>query len=643
MYFTNVKFLRELEIEQKTRSRLKEWLILLMRLFALACLILAFAQPYVPGKNNRGPSTVTAIYIDNSFSMQRVNGTGPLFDLARERAKELVKRLTDNEKIYLITNAFEGKHQRLYSKEDALNEIDQLTIHPSTKALPQVVNRLQEFLRGLPTGKKEAWLLSDLQKNTFVLDGLKADTSVHYTILPLTADASGNVYIDSCWFSSPIQQKGLIQSLHVRLRNTGNQPIESGGARLVLNGRQTAVNSYSIASRGKTDLVFTFECKEEGLVFGEVAIEDFPVNHDDKFYFAFQPGLQIPVTVISDGGKDACFRNLFDKDSLFQPYYFSDKGIDYAQMRKSRLIILNQLKEAGSGLLDELSLIRKSGVSVVVIPAMNRNSPANQALAQSMQLPLTADLDTTRLKCDRVENESPFFSGVFEKIESRTNLPAVLRHLKLMPSIQSEVLLKLSNGDPLLVKSGQTAPLFLFTTGFQDQESNFARHALFVPVLYKMAFSGVEIRPLYYTAGDSAPIFIQNWNKSEKPPVVRSQNKEIEIIPELRRNGSGVELNCRGQLTVPGYYQLEQNDKAILPLAINYSRMESEMDGYSPDEFRSLLESSHLNHFTVSDAADEKIPESVIMSNEGKKFWKLFILLALAGLLAEMVIIRLFK
>lgn len=124
---------------------------------------------------------------------------------------------------------------------------------------------------------------------------------------------------------------------------------------------------------------------------------------------------------------------------------------------------------------------------------------------------------------------------------------------------------------------------------------------------------------------------------------MRSQNKEIEIIPELRRNGSGVELNCRGQLTVPGYYQLEQNDKAILPLAINYSRMESEMDGYSPDEFRSLLESSHLNHFTVSDAADEKIPESVIMSNEGKKFWKLFILLALAGLLAEMVIIRLFK
>lgn len=107
VYFTNVKFLRELEIEQKTRSRLKEWLILLTRLITIASLVLAFAQPFLPGKNTSGPNAVTAIYIDNSFSMQRVNGNGPLFDLARERAKEIVKRTPRSSKFYLITNAFE--------------------------------------------------------------------------------------------------------------------------------------------------------------------------------------------------------------------------------------------------------------------------------------------------------------------------------------------------------------------------------------------------------------------------------------------------------------------------------------------------------------------------------------------------------
>ena len=642
VYFTNVKFLRELEIEQKTRSRLKEWLILLTRLITIASLVLAFAQPFLPGKNTSGLNAVTAIYIDNSFSMQRVNGNGPLFDLARERAKEIVKRTPSSSKFYLITNAFEGKHQRLFSKEDALAEIDQIKIHPAPKALPQVINRLQEFLRGVPSGNREAWLLSDLQKNTFLLQNLQPDTSILYTVLPFTAEQSVNVYIDSCWFSSPIQQKGFIQTLHVRLKNEGEQPVESGGARLILNDRQTAVNSYSIPPKQAAELLFSFECKEDGNVFGEVSIEDFPVNHDDKFFFAFQPGLRIPVTVISEAGKELPFRTLLGRDSLFQPTFYSDKGIDYAQLRKSRFIVLNQIKEAGSGLLDELQLIRNAGAAIAVIPSLSSYT-ANQVLANRLQLPSFQLVDTMRLKCDLVESNSPFFDGVFEKLENRTNLPQVNKHFKIPTPQGVDVLMRLTNGDPLLLAQSQIAPLYLFSTGFAEQESNFARHALFVPVFYKMAFSGVAIRPLYQTAGEATSIFIQNWSRSEKPPVVRSIKKDLEIIPEVRTKGSGVELNSRGQLTSPGFYELLQGDKVVLPLAINYSRVESVMASYTPDEARTIVAEKQYGRFTISDAADQKVPESVIVSNEGKKFWKLFILLALAGLLAEMVIIRLLK
>lgn len=203
--------------------------------------------------------------------------------------------------------------------------------------------------------------------------------------------------------------------------------------------------------------------------------------------------------------------------------------------------------------------------------------------------------------------------------------------------------MRLANGDPLLLSQTQKAPLYLFSTGFAEQESNFARHALFVPVFYKMAFSGVDIRPLYQTAGEATPVFIQNWTRTEKPPVVRSLKKDLEIIPELRTKGSGVELNCRGQLTLPGFYELIQGEKVVLPIALNYSRVESVMDSYSPEQARAVIADKHFSRFTICEAADQKVPESVIVSNEGKKFWKLFILLALAGLLAEMVIIRLLK
>src|SRR6202008_351487 len=70
VYFTNVKFLRELKQESQSKSRLKELLILLSRILAISCLVLAFAQPVIVDKNSKvkvGQKAV-GIFIDNSFS-----------------------------------------------------------------------------------------------------------------------------------------------------------------------------------------------------------------------------------------------------------------------------------------------------------------------------------------------------------------------------------------------------------------------------------------------------------------------------------------------------------------------------------------------------------------------------------------------
>ena len=48
VFFTNVKFLKEVKEETSARSRLRNLLTLLMRLGAMAALVLAFAQPFQP-------------------------------------------------------------------------------------------------------------------------------------------------------------------------------------------------------------------------------------------------------------------------------------------------------------------------------------------------------------------------------------------------------------------------------------------------------------------------------------------------------------------------------------------------------------------------------------------------------------------
>ncbi|HMR43647.1 MAG TPA: BatA domain-containing protein, partial [Saprospiraceae bacterium] len=48
VYFTNVRFLKEIKEETSNRQKLRNLLVLAMRLLALAFLVFAFAQPFIP-------------------------------------------------------------------------------------------------------------------------------------------------------------------------------------------------------------------------------------------------------------------------------------------------------------------------------------------------------------------------------------------------------------------------------------------------------------------------------------------------------------------------------------------------------------------------------------------------------------------
>jgi len=76
VYFTNVRFLEELKQHTRKQSKLRHLLVMISRMLAIASLVMAFAQPYIPHKNTTSrPDSVNQvnIYIDNSFSMEALS------------------------------------------------------------------------------------------------------------------------------------------------------------------------------------------------------------------------------------------------------------------------------------------------------------------------------------------------------------------------------------------------------------------------------------------------------------------------------------------------------------------------------------------------------------------------------------------
>src|SRR6267142_6603856 len=69
IYFSNTRFLRQVKEETTQKRRLKQYLVLASRLLFLLFLVLAFAQPFLPAKEQITSGKDIIIYLDNSFSM----------------------------------------------------------------------------------------------------------------------------------------------------------------------------------------------------------------------------------------------------------------------------------------------------------------------------------------------------------------------------------------------------------------------------------------------------------------------------------------------------------------------------------------------------------------------------------------------
>ncbi len=657
VYFTNVQFLKELKQESDSKSKLKEWLILAMRILAIACLVFAFAQPFIPGKTKavQGEKAIS-IYIDNSFSMESINKKGTLLENAKEYASEIVNTFNASDKFQLITNDFEGKHQRFVSKEEFIEQLNDVKISSATKVLNDVVKRQQDFLQNSSSKNKRIFLLSDFQKNTSVFNKTDIDTSMIVSCIPIASSEVSNVYIDSVWFETPVQQFGTQQIIHATVINKSTKDIENGTLKLFINNAQVSLNSFNVSAGGKKDVSISFTVKIKGINKGVLKIEDYPITYDDNFYFSFNAQTTINALVIN--GKETKtsgnFKSLMQNDSLFVYQENNESAIDYSIFSKTNIIVLNELSSLTSGLSSELQKFVSNGGSLVIFPNKKADLESYNTAFQNLQLPQITKLDTVNTKTQSINFEQGLYEGVFDKIDQRMDLPKVFEHFEFTKTTNSnsQSLVLLQNGQFLIsLNPLGNGKVYLFSIPSDESSSNLLKHALFVPTLIKMSILSLKPSPIYYkTAVNEAIALNTNSNFSDKPLHVikddastSSATNKIDIIPEHRLVNNVTTIFTQNQITEAGYYEVFENENSIKDLAFNFDRKESDMNFMTADDLQKQIDEKGLKNISIIQPNEKTLTNALQEVNDGKKLWKLFLILALIFLAAEILIIRLFK
>jgi hypothetical protein len=107
IYFSNIRFLKQVKQETTQKRRLKKYMVLASRLLFIFFLVMAFAQPFLPAREQISSQKNITIYLDNSFSMSApVEGKIRALDAGVSFVREIVELFPRETRFKLLTNDF---------------------------------------------------------------------------------------------------------------------------------------------------------------------------------------------------------------------------------------------------------------------------------------------------------------------------------------------------------------------------------------------------------------------------------------------------------------------------------------------------------------------------------------------------------
>ena len=651
LYFSSLQFLKFVDQQTRSTQKLKHYLILALRLLALSALILAFAQPYIPVESDKssGGKPVISIYIDNSFSMTSKGTEGELLSEAREFARKVIRDASLETGFLLHTNLLSGIEKRLLTKPEALEYLDKIQPTAMVRQLDDVITWERGVLDNEnQTGKRIATrqhlLLSDFQKNSSTLKEIKPDAVNFYYPIRFTPQEVSNLYVDSVWFSSPVRKIGSNNELNIRVKNESAQDLTNVEVKFTLNGMGRDI-FMDIPANSNATTTINYTEKGSGYKTGKITVNDRQLFWDDDYFFSYAVDEKADILIIN--GPDAT--PTAEQIYRLEPFY-TVKTIDWNSftldnLRSLELVLLNGLNEIPSGMNQQLTDFAESGGSISILPGKAIELNSYNSLLSKLQMPQLGKVSSQGTKINKVHYEDPFFYGMFDKRKGDLNLPAVTKAHTIFASGSSRYfdLISLQNGQPLLLRSNNAFNVYLLTTSLNDEFGTFTSESLYPSILLRMGELSQRKGPIALMLGKDAFFPLYDLPDGESP--VHLKNAKTDFIPKIDKRGLTSYIVLNGleatENLLAGTYDIVDEKRSGI-LSLNYQRNESSTECLSVSDISNNLKSVGIEKVSTAEIANG---QSIAKIDIEKPFeyWRLFIILALVFLIAEMLVLKLWK
>jgi hypothetical protein len=663
--FSTLAFLKELQKNKIRRIKLKQWLLLALRVFIIVFLVMAFARPTLKGIAIGGTTSAaktTAVFIlDNTFSMSVVDNKGSYFNQAKRTIKELVKQLQEGDDAAIVKVGGGDPEENVSTNNlvDFSRRVDEAEISYASGFLHDAVIKASRILSASKNFNKEIYILSDFQSGRLSKEGSLSDLSevLDEKTKIYAFNYSGkevfNLGINQLKVNTQIFEKDKPVSFDITVANHSRRTAEDAVISIFADGERTAQQSVDISSGGFVSVTLEALIKNTGIVNVYAELQDDELIHDNRRFAVLHIPAEIPVVIFADNTEDAAFvslaLNVSEKESPLKITVKSTNQISSTDLNQYKAVVLIGTKNVKE--IEKFKSFVNEGSGLFIMPGRNSEESIYSRNLQAMGLPAVKgsagakNQQNNSSVFEKVEYEHPIFQNIFadkkknskdsevKKIES----PRIFYHFKISTEGKGRNIISLNDGSSFIseYKSGK-GKILLMNTAPVLEWSTFPIKSIFVPLInksiYYLAF--VNQADNDYLAGEILNI---NLNSHFLPQVKIQGPDDTEEFFKIENGNKFISYtNTR----LAGFYKIFSGEKLYEILPVNIDPSESNPNYLNNSNFQEYLKKIKFKGSFIEINKDENPAKIVLQARFGSELWKYALLAAITLALIEMAVAR---
>ena len=589
--FPSLMFLRRIPYQSVRRRRIRPWLLLMMRLAALALIVLAFGRPFFRGADPAaaaaGGAREVVLLLDRSYSM----GYGDRWTRAQAAARSAIESLGPGDRATLVffgassdvalrSTADKGRLQAAV----AAGQLSSGATHfgPPLKLAGSILAE-----SSLP--RREVVMISDFQRGGWRgTEGVRLPDGATLTPVAIADGATANLAVTPVALERSTFSGQERVTVTAGVANHGGTPRDAD-VTLEVDGRAIQTQRVSVQGHASASLTFAPVTVTSGAsgMRASVRLGDDPLLRDNAFHFMVAAGRPVRTLLVERGGRrDAGLylsRALAVGDApRFEAAVRDPESISGGDLDAAGLVVVNDV-QVSSGLAERLGRFVERGGGLLVIAGQRGTWPQERA-ASVPALPAEV-VDRTRGQAARLvglEYGHPVFEAFRAPRSGDFSAARFYGYRAVTPQAGAAVLARFDDGAPALMERRVGSGRVLVWASSLDMEWNdLALRPVFLPFVHQMArhLAGYREPEPWLTVGEVL----------DPARVVGAQHPDVRTV--VAPGGTRISLDPEGgdvlALEEQGFYELRGQAPSGPPaatVAANVDLGESDLAPVDPKE-----------------------------------------------------------